>query len=140
MIRNLNKKDKTNFQIYCSQVGNNLFTDCSFKNLEKEFKNLLKYNNLCLIDEENSEFRGLLFIQKIDNKNYLKVIYKNSKILDRLLNVLFWNFKEDLIFKLNDYKVVHVIKNNFFRFNGKENLDYIYIRKYFKKDKTNGSV
>ena len=134
MIRQLNKKDKLNFLDYCSQFGNNLFTDCSFKNLELEFKNLLK-NKICLIDDEYGEFRGLLFIKKIDNKNYLKAIYKNPKILDRLLNVLFWNFKEDLIFKLNDYKVVNVIKRNFFRFNGKDGLDFIYVRKYYSKVK-----
>lgn len=138
MIRKLNLKDKINFLDYCSQFGTNLFTDCSFKNLEIEFKKLI--NKLCLIDEENGEFRGLLFIQKIENKNYLKVTYKNPKILDRLLNILFWNFKEDLIFKVNDYKVVNVIKRNFFRFNGKENLDYIYVRKYYTRNKTNGSV
>lgn len=135
MIRTINKKDRMNFLDYCSQFGTNLFTDCSFKILEREFNNLIRNNILCLIDEENDEFRGLLFIKKIDNKNYLKVTYKNPIILDRLLNVLFWNFKEDLIFKVNDYKVVHVIKNNFFRFNGKENLDYIYVRKYFTRTK-----
>ena len=137
MIKRLNKKDRINFLDYCSHFGTNLFEDCSFKSLELEFK-ILSQNKLCLIDEERGEIRGLLFIKKIENKNYLKATYKNPKILDRLLNVLFWNFKEDLIFKLNDYKVVHVIKRNFFRFNGKENLDYIYVRRYFTRTKKNG--
>lgn len=138
MIRKLNKKDRINFLDYCSQFGNNLFIDCSFKNLELEFNNLL--NKLCFIDEEHGEFRGLLFIKKIDNKNYLKVTYKKPIILDRLLNVLFWNLKEDVIIKLNDYKVVSTLKRHYFRFNGKENLDYIYVRKYYTRTKNNGSV
>jgi len=137
MVRNLKKSDASNFLDYCSQFGNNLFTDCSFKNLELEFNNLIQ-NKLCLVDEEDGRFRGLLFIQKIEGKNYLKTVYKNPKILDRLLNVLFWNLKEDVIFKLNDYKVVNILKRNYFRFNGKENLDYIYVRKYFTRKKING--
>lgn len=135
MIRNINLKDKINFQDYCQKYAKSLFSDCSFKNLEREFDLIIKSNKYCIVDEENSEIRGLLFIEKIDDKSYIKTVYKNSKTLDRLLNILIWNIKKDVILKINDYKVVHVIKKYYFRFNGKENDNYIYIRRYFKKDK-----
>jgi len=135
MIRRLNKKDKINFVDYCSQFGNKLFTDCSFQNLEKEFDFLIKFNKFYIIDEEKDKIRGILFIEKIDDKNYIKTVYNNPKILDRLLNILIWNFKKDLILKINDYKIVSTIKKYYFRFNGKENDNFVYIRKYFTRNK-----
>lgn len=135
MIRQIKTKDKSNFCDYCLQFGNNLFTDYSFQNLEREFNNLIKFNKYCIIDEENGKIRGILFLEKIENKYYIKTIYKNSQILDRLLNILIWNFKKDLILKINDYKVVSTIKKYYFRFNGKENDKYIYLRKYFTRTK-----
>lgn len=133
MIRQLTQKDKLNFLDYCNRYGQKIFTDCSFKNLEKEFKLLFKYNKNCLIDEENEKLRGILFIEKINNEYYIKTIYKNSKILDRLLNILIWNYSKDLIFRINDYKIVYVLKKYFFRFKEKIENDYVYFRKYFKK-------
>ncbi|MFO7970096.1 MAG: hypothetical protein R6U15_08325 [Candidatus Izemoplasmatales bacterium] len=138
MIRKITKKDKSLFQDYCSRFGKNLFTDCSFKNLEIEFNKLIKQNNFCILDDENGTIRGLLFITKINNEYYINTIYKNSKILDRLLTVLTWGIKKDLIFKINDYKSVFVIKKHFFKFKEKIDKDYIYFRKYYQKVKKHG--
>jgi len=140
VIRTITKKDNLNFCDYCERYGKSLFSDCSFSNLKKEFNLIIKTNKYCIIDEENEKFRGILIVEKIDKNYFIKTIYKNPKILDRLLNNLIWNFQKDLIFKLNDYKAVSTIKKYYFRFNGKENDNYIYVRKYFKKDKKNVNI
>lgn len=132
MIRNIKKSDKSNFCDYLNQNGNTLFPDCSFKTLQREFNSFIKSNKFCIIDEENDEIRGILFIE---NKNYIKTVYDNPQILDRLLQILLWNFKKDLILKINDYKIVSTIKKYYFRFNGKENDNFVYIRKYFTRNK-----
>jgi len=135
MIRNLKLKDKLNFCAYCQQHGKSIFADNSALNLAKEFRLILKYNKYCIIDEEKDIIRGLLFIDKKDKEFYIRAIYQNSQILDRLLIILTGNTNRDLIFRLNDYRVVGIIKKHFFRFKEKIGNDYVYIRKYFKKTK-----
>ena len=135
MIRQISIKDKSNFCDYLNQNGNTLFSDCSFKNLQREFNSFIKFNKFCIIDEENDKIRGILFIEKIDDKNFIKTSYNSPKILDRLLQILFWSFKKDLILKINDYKIVSTIKKYYFRFNGKENDNFVYVRKYFTRKK-----
>lgn len=136
MLRNITKNDCSDFQDYCTRYGQSLFPEHSFKDLEKAFKLLLKYKN-CIIDKENGKIRGILIIKKIDSEYHIKTVYKNPKILDRLLMFLMWNNDKDLILQLNDYKTVSVIKKHFFRFKGKTGNDYIYFRKYFKRVKKN---
>jgi len=132
MIRRISTKDKSNFYDYIQKNGISLFSDCSFKNLEREFNLITKHNKYAIVDEENDRIRGILFIE---NKNYIKTVYNNPKILDRLLNILIWDVKKDLILKINDYKIVSTIKKYYFRFNGKENDNFVYIRKYFTRNK-----
>jgi len=132
VIRNIKSSDKSNFCDYLNQKENTLFSDCSFQNLERNFNSFIKFNKFCIMDEENGEIRGILFIE---NKNYIKTIYDNPQILDRLLQILLWNFKKDLILKINDYKIVSTIKKYYFRFNGKENDNFLYVRKYYTRKK-----
>lgn len=135
MIRLIKPKDKINFQDYCNRYGENLFTDCSFRALDKEFRAIIKYNKYCIISEENNFIGGLLLIEVINNEYHIKTTYKNSKVLDNLLSILNWNIQKDLTFRLNDYRVVSILKKHFFRFKGKIDNDYVYFRKYFKKVK-----
>ena len=135
MIRRLNKNDRINFLDYFSQIENNLFIDCSFKGLEKEFNKIIKNNIICLVDCDNGKIKGIIFVIKINDEHYINTVYNNPKILDKLLQVLFWNFNNDIFIKVNDYKVVNVLKKNFFRFKGREGNNYIYLRNEYKKVK-----
>jgi len=140
VIRKITIKDKLNFCDYCIKYGQNLFIDSSFEYIERIFNRLTKLNYFCIVDEEYDNFRGILFIEKINNDFYVKTIYKNPKVLDRLLRVLVWNAHKDVILKINDYKVVSVLKKYFFRLKSKTEKEYIYFRKYFNKVNKNGKL
>lgn len=81
MIRKITPKDRINFWLFCDSH--------KIENSQLLFKKILKYSQEAYIDDAEN-IRGLLIIEKIDNKQYLKLYSWKLKTAQTLLKTYCW--------------------------------------------------
>ena len=81
---------------------------------------------------------GIIFVTGFSDKNprkYIKLLVKNEKAANDLLNMLSWNLKCDLWAKLKVRNpLVEVLKNNNFVYFASRGKEVLLVRKYINKE------
>lgn len=95
---------------------------------------------LSYVIEEKGDYDGFIGVLKSigggKKRYYIKLIAKNFKIAQQLLNVLLWNFDADLYIKINKNSTfVSAFKNKGFRFKAGRGVQLLLYRKYINKPK-----
>ena len=103
------------------------------ENISLLFEGLKSGDKICY-DKE-----GIIFVTGFSDKNprkYIKLLVKNEKAANDLLNMLSWNLKCDLWAKLKVRNpLVEVLKNNNFVYFASRGKEMLLVRKYINKEK-----
>lgn len=151
MIRNLKRKDVSNFILYCLEKNNEDFylfnnhNKQSINNLniiKKVLKNILQYGDKCFIEEENDEIRGLCLIVGYSDKSknkYLKILADTTRNYHRLLKYTLWNYKLSLGCRTKkDSFLIPLLKKYKFEFRKNLDNDIILVKPFYKEATLNG--
>ena len=102
------------------------------ENISLLFEGLKSGDKICY-DKE-----GIIFVTGFSDKNprkYIKLLVKNEKAANDLLNMLSWNLKCDLWAKLKVRNpLVEVLKNNNFVYFASRGKEVLLVRKYINKE------
>ena len=102
------------------------------ENISLLFEGLKTGNKICY-DED-----GIVIVTGFSDKNprkYIKLLVKNEKAANDLLNMLSWNLKCDLWAKLKVRNpLVEVLKNNNFVYFASRGKEVLLVRKYINKE------
>ncbi len=119
---------------YIDEYRDFYITQSNFRLFIKENKELLfdslNKGDKIVFDEE----AGIAYVtgwsDKVERK-YLKLLVKDLESADKLLNVLFWNIKEDLYIKIKKTNpILSVLQKHDFIFRGNRGREILLLRKY----------
>lgn len=132
MIRRLSTKDKISFIDYCQD---------KIINAQQKFWQIIKRSGICYILDTGS-IHGIMFVEKIDNRRFLKILVNDSKSAYNLLRNFLWNQNFLMFWELeNNSNLTYLTRKfKFFEVEKKEN-SIIYCRKPWMvaKEQNNGN-
>jgi len=138
-------KNKYRFNLSCF-IKNNIdsdfyiIKDTSRKliNDDKTLKLFLKQSKDVRIIIDKGDILGVSGILKIIENNvikeYIKINAINKNIFERLLTVIIWNIKNNVLIKVKkDYKFMNILRNKGFEFVSSNEYEITFIYSKYKK-------
>jgi|WetSurSiteA1Bulk_404760.scaffolds.fasta_scaffold01880_3 hypothetical protein len=91
---------------------------------------ILKRSSYIFVDTQKGDYQGIIVLWKDNNRYYVKIKAKNSKIAKGLLTVLLWAVNRDLYADLRrDNRFLWIFKQKGFRFIHEQGVQVTLFRK-----------
>jgi hypothetical protein len=95
-----------------------------------DLKRILKRSSYIFVDTQKGDYQGVIILWKDNNRHYVKIKAKNSKIAKGLLTVLLWAVNRDLYADLRrDNRFLWIFKQKGFRFIHEQGVQVTLFRK-----------